>query len=188
MGDKVFLSIVSGSGVGYFYVNTEGQLILGNTGLNYEVERLYSLQIRATDAGGLEDSFEVILHVVDRNDPPYALTHELSVVENVDSGSVVGKVKVHDEDSRNQSIAYSILSGNAGGTFNINSSSGIISIVDPSLLNFESSNNRFNLNIQVQDISSNFGGSTAIKSFTTAVIDGTLRQLVHKWTAIHSPD
>ena len=28
-------SIVSGSGIGYFYVNTKGQLILGNTGLNY---------------------------------------------------------------------------------------------------------------------------------------------------------
>ena len=26
----------------------------------------------------------------------------------------------------------------------------------------------------MQDISSNFGGSTAVKSFTTAIIDGTL--------------
>ena len=174
VGDKVFFSIVSGSGIGYFYVNTEGQLILGNTGLNYEVERLYSLRIRATDTGGLKDAFDVILHVVDRNDPPYALTHELSVVEDANLGSVVGEVKVHDEDGRNQSITYSILSGNTGGAFNVNSSSGIISIVDPSLLNFESSHNRFNLNIRVQDISSNFGGSTAVKSFTTAIIDGTL--------------
>ena len=113
VGDKVFLSIVSGSGVGYFYVNTEGQLILGNTGLNYEVERLYSLQIRATDAGGLEDSFEVILHVVDRNDPPYALTHELSVVEDANLGSVVGEVKVHDEDgeSIHQHIPHLVILG-----------------------------------------------------------------------------
>ena len=63
------------------------------------MERLYLYRFALTDTRLKRYFLTVILHVVDRNDPPCALTHELSVVEDANLGSVVGEVKVHDEDS-----------------------------------------------------------------------------------------
>jgi hypothetical protein len=168
-GDTLFFTILNGNDFGQFYIDSEGRLMVGNIELNFEVESRFPLKINVIDAAGLIDTFDVIVHVTNRNDAPHIVTYELDVLENSVNGIVVGTIEVFDEDNRNQDMAYSILSGNDADAFDIDSA-GTITVANPSALNFESATTTFDLNIQVQDTSSNFGA----KSFTTANIIGTL--------------
>ena len=128
------------------------------------------MKINVIDAAGLIATFDVVVYVTNRNDAPHIVTYELDVLENSVNGIVVGTIEVFDEDNRNQDMAYGILSGNDAGAFDIDSA-GTITVATSSALNFESASTTFDLNIQVQDTSSNFGA----KSFTTADIIGTRR-------------
>jgi hypothetical protein len=66
------------------------------------------------------------------------------------------------------------VSGNDYNAFKISTNSGVISIANPSALNFESNSNIFELDIEVEDTSSNFGGTSPVQSFITSDIAGTL--------------
>lgn len=71
------------------------------------------------------------------------------VVENELVGEEVGTVIASDPDT-NQTLTYSIISGNTDNTFQINSSTGILTINNNEILNFEE-NPVFYLTVNVQD-------------------------------------
>jgi len=89
-----------------------------------------------------------------------------TIAENATNGSTVGiTASATDGDGTNNTVTYS-LTDNAGGRFTIDSTTGVVTVVDGTLLNFEIAQSH---NITVQATSSDT--STATQTFTIVVTD-----------------
>lgn len=89
--------------------------------------------------GGIDHSasytFNIAVHEI--NDPPQVNAATFSVLENSPLNYSVGSVTFSDPNS-GQTHTFAILpSGNTGGAFSINPTSGLISIAQPSEINYE---------------------------------------------------
>jgi hypothetical protein len=89
-----------------------------------------------------------------------------TVAENAANGDLVGiTASATDGDGSNNTVTYN-LTDNAGGRFTINSTTGVVSVADASLLNFETAQSH---NITVRATSSD--GSTSNQTFAITVTD-----------------
>ncbi|XP_068181904.1 protocadherin gamma-A10-like isoform X10 [Antennarius striatus] len=87
---------------GVFEVNHQnGEIRLRET-INYEKDRMFQINIRASDDGGLVDSCKVIIDVIDINDnkPDIHILSKSNVIsEDSKTGTVVTMINVEDADS-----------------------------------------------------------------------------------------
>ena len=92
--------------------------------------RIFMFDVIATDEGGLNASFSVVVEVTDVNDntPQFSqASYEGSIPENMPSGTPVLSVFADDLDSNlNGLVEYMILSSSMGNLFQINRTSGQI--------------------------------------------------------------
>ena len=127
-----------------------------------------SLTIRfaLTDGdGGRSGNYDVSAYVRGVNDAPTDLSLSANrVAENAVNGTVVGTITSTDPDS-GDTKRYS-LTDNAEGRFAINSSTGVITVANGSLLNYEAAATH-NLTVRVTDR----GGLTYDESFTIHLTD-----------------
>ncbi|KAK1343482.1 hypothetical protein QTO34_016262 [Cnephaeus nilssonii] len=104
--------------------------------LDYESQQHFHVKVRAIDRGNppLTGETLVVVGVSDINDNPPEFRqpqYEANVSELATCGHLVLKVQALDPDSRDTSrLEYLILSGNQDRQFSINSSSGIISMLN----------------------------------------------------------
>jgi len=124
-------SIESGNSSGAFAIHpTTGAITVANpTLLNFEALPVFSLTIRATDAGSLWDEGTVTIKLTDVNEAPVVQTAAFSISEVSPVGFVVGTVLADDPDA-GQVLSYAITGGNTGGAFDINGVSGQITLAD----------------------------------------------------------
>ncbi len=92
------------------------------------------------------------------NDAPKVTSQALTIPENLPKGSLVTTVQASDADA-GQSLSYSIIGGNTGGTFAINPATGKITVNDPKLLDIEQVNAPIVLTVAATD-----NGSPALTS------------------------
>ncbi|MCB9014412.1 MAG: cadherin domain-containing protein [Lentimicrobiaceae bacterium] len=83
------------------------------------------------------------------NLPPVISDQTFGIAENSQAGALVGNVIASDPDP-NQTLSFSIVSGNTNNAFSIHASSGALSVANPAALNFELTP-VFQLVIRVQD-------------------------------------
>ena len=95
------------------------------------------------------------------NDAPTAMNVSFNLSEDAGVGTVVGVAAVNEADP-GDALTYAITGGNGLGAFTIDPGTGVITVADPSVLDFET-NPVFNLTVQVQD------GSLATDTATTTV-------------------
>lgn len=89
-----------------------------------------------------------------------------SVAENAASGTVVGITAfASDADATNNGLSYS-LSDNAGGRFAIDAATGVVTVANGSLLDFETAQSH-----QIEVLATSADGSTASQTFAVAVTD-----------------
>ncbi|XP_070426535.1 protocadherin Fat 2 [Equus przewalskii] len=135
--DVSYQIVEDGSDVSKFFQ------INGSTGemstvqeLDYEAQQHFHVKVRAMDRGDppLTGETLVVVNVSDINDNPPEFRqpqYEANVSELATCGHLVLKVQALDPDSRDISrLEYLILSGNQDRHFSINSSSGIISMLN----------------------------------------------------------
>ncbi|WP_299072234.1 SO2930 family diheme c-type cytochrome [uncultured Paraglaciecola sp.] len=89
------------------------------------------------------------------------------VSENAVNGDSVGVTALAVDASANNSVSY-VLADNAGGRFAIDASSGVISVADDTMLDYETTTSH---SVEVTATSSD--GSTATESFNINVLDET---------------
>ncbi|MDB5385787.1 MAG: Cadherin domain protein, partial [Planctomycetaceae bacterium] len=169
-------SITSGNTSGAFAINAStGQLTVANqAALNPATNPTFTLQIKVADGGSpsLSATQNVTVNVSGSGTntaPSIPSGQLLTTAEARAAGSVVGTVVATDSDSSapNNTLTYSIIGGNTGNAFAINSSNGQITINTPSAVDFES-NPQFNLQIKVAD-----GGSPSLSATNTVTINVT---------------
>lgn len=144
-------SITGGNTSNTFTINaTTGVITVANgQNLNFETTTQYQLQVSVQDNLGLSSSATVTVSVTNVNESPVIQDQGFNLNENSPAGTVIGTVTATDPD-QSQQLVYSIISGNSGGTFSINSNTGVLTVANNQLLNFES-NTSFTLVVKVQD-------------------------------------
>ncbi len=147
-------TIVSGNETGVWSINPgTGILIVADrTQMNYETKKTYTLEIQVSD--GIHNSAvqTIRINLTDGNDNAPAITPGLSfsVPENVPNQTVAGTVTATDADSIGSLQSYTIVSGNNSGAWMIDSVTGLITVKNSALLDFETTPG-FTLGITVSD-------------------------------------
>ncbi len=139
--------------------------------LDYETSTSHTVTVRATDEGGLYVERTFTINLTDMNE--FAATAPVDVdavpnlvAENVATGSLVGiTASASDADATNNAITYS-LDDSAGGRFAIDPSSGVVTVADGSLLNYEAASTH---TISIRSTSAD--GSFAVQAFTVSLTD-----------------
>ena len=136
--------ITSGNTGGKFAISNEGVITLasGET-LDYDTAPTsYTLTILAEDANGSANSATVTINLTDinDNDPAFAQpTYTQAIDETLAPGASVISVPATDADGTdaNSNVRYSIISGNIGNVFEINESTGEITVAAGADFNYD---------------------------------------------------
>ena len=156
-----------------------GHLIVADaTGIDFDPPTSatsFTLTVRVDDgrpiAGTTTET--VIVEITDENDetPEIVLpTPTLSVFEDASVGTVIGTLTATDADANTTLQDWTILSGNDKGVFNIDASSGQLSIADATHLDFESTTS-YLLDLTVSD-GTNTSTITGVPIDVLNVIEG----------------
>ncbi|MGP1387510.1 MAG: cadherin domain-containing protein, partial [Thainema sp.] len=140
-----------GDGVLAFGIRPNGQLfVLDNGDLNFEVfPTTYTLTLEASDLGGLTSTETVTIEVTNVNEPPSIPAGQtFDVDENSPLDTEVGTLVGNDPDGNIAS--WQIVSGDPNGAFTI-SPTGVITVADPALLDFEAGPTSYTLQVTATD-------------------------------------
>ncbi len=152
-GQTLVYSIISGNTNNAFQINSStGALTVNNTSaLNFEVLASYSLTVKVTDngEGNLFSQATITVNLTDVNENPIISNQTFSIAENSPNGNQAGIVVASDPDA-GQTLVYSILIGNTNNAFQINASSGVLTVSNSSALNYEAITS-FSLTVKAQD-------------------------------------
>ena len=171
-GETLSFSLSDNAG-GRFTVNSStGAITVANSALlNYEAATSHNITIRITDLAGSFSEQTLAINLLDVDEFDVGPVSDAnaaanSIAENSANGSTVGiTAAASDADGSNNTITYS-LTNTAGGRFTINSSTGVVTVADGSLLNFESATS---YTITVRATSTD--GSFTDQAFTITVTD-----------------
>lgn len=147
-------TITAGNDDGVFSINTTtGELtVADNTNLDRESAASYTLSIRVDDGTNTSATETISITIDDVNDntPIITSSQSFSVDEDAANTTSLGTVVASDPDSSGSLRNWAIMAGNDDGVFAIDASSGELTVVDNSNLDFESVEN-YTLTIQVED-------------------------------------
>ncbi|KAK2725567.1 cadherin-related tumor suppressor-like [Artemia franciscana] len=130
----VYYLFVGSSNEKGFHISPETGVISVARHLDRESQSRVVLTVLAKNSGGIRgndtDEAQVVISIQDGNDPPVFLQphYEVSVYENASIGSSIVAVTAVDKDIRapNNQFSYTILHGNANGTFKIDPQTGMV--------------------------------------------------------------
>ena len=120
--------------------------------VDFESESMISIDVTSTDLGSLNTTETFILSVTDVNDVAPAITagQTFSVPEQAADGFIIGTVNATDVDSNPPFANWTIVSGNDDANFQINASTGQLTLATGANLDF-SVQNVFMLGLTVSD-------------------------------------
>ncbi|MFT3857957.1 MAG: cadherin domain-containing protein [Aquabacterium sp.] len=164
---------LSDSAGGRFAINAStGVVTVANsTLLNYEAATSHSITVLATSADGSSSSQSFTINLTDVDEFDVGAVSDgnaaaNTVAENAANGSTVGiTASASDADATTNTITYS-LTDSAGGRFAINASTGVVTVANGTLLNYESATSH---NITVRATSAD--GSISSQTFTINLSD-----------------
>ena len=170
-GQTLTFSLIGGDPEGAFQIDpVSGEITIADyMALDFYANPVYSLDVQVQDdgVGNLTNQAIITVSPIDLNQVPNISNQSFSIEENSSVGQEVGLVIAIDPDA-GQTLTYSIISGNTENTFQIGSTTGILSVANNSLLNYEE-NQTFDLTVQVQD--DGVGNLTAEATITVDIID-----------------
>ena len=146
-------SVTGGTGQGVFAVNpTTGQITVVNSSrLDFETTPTFTLQVQVTDneTPPLSASAPITIDLTNVNEKPVLAPQRFSVAENSAAATVVGTLAATDPD-RGQLLTYRVTGGTGQGVFAVNLTTGQITVLNSSRLDFETTKS-FTLQVQVTD-------------------------------------
>ena len=165
VGQSLSYSILSGNVNGAFAIDAStGQItVASSSALNFETTPSFGLQVQATD-GSLSAVATVSVSLTNVNEAPQLAATSFSLNENSANGTVVGTITGTDPDAE-QTLSYSILSGNTNGAFAIDATTGQIRVASQAALDFEATPT-FSLVVRASD-----NGSPQLSATATVTVN-----------------
>ena len=129
VGDAVSYAITAGNADGKFAIDVGTGAISVAAALDFETTGGYSLTVEAEDSTANTDTVTVTVTVTDVAEAPVfdEASYTFEVAEDAAVGDAVGTVSATDPDE-DDTLTYSITSGNAGSKFSIGSSTGEVTV------------------------------------------------------------
>jgi hypothetical protein len=184
-GPGVTWSLIGDSSHGGFDINpfTGEVVVVDGTKIDYETSpgHAYTVTAQASD-GTLTSSqtFTINVNDIDMTVPADANAAANTVTEGAAAGSTVG-VTVSAFDRNGPAPTYSLLGDSSGGGFAINTITGVVTVADPSKIDFESSPGHVYKIVVLAD-----NGSRTTQQFTIGVTDVDLSVPVDSNTAVNT--
>ncbi len=149
-GQQLFYFIESGNASGAFAldVNTGVLTVADSPPLDFETTPQFTLTIRVRDFGQASSTATVRVNLANVNEAPTLAGATFSLAENSPAGTAVGAVTGADVDG--DSLSYAIVGGNAAGAFQIDPSTGALSVANSAPLDFETTP-QFTLSVETRD-------------------------------------
>ena len=172
--DTVSYSLSDNAGGRFSIDGSTGVItVAGSSLLDYETATSHTVEVTATSTDGsssvqsftinlTDDTSEAVVGPVTDDD-----TAANTISESATNGTAVGITALASDPDATDSVSYS-LTDNAGGRFAIDSSTGVITIADSSLLDYETATSH-----TVEVTATSTDGSTSIQSFTVNLTDDT---------------
>jgi hypothetical protein len=132
-----------GTGAAIFEINagTGAITVTDNSAINYEATTSYTYTVTVSDGSITSGTETITINITDINDvtPVITASQTFSVNEDVANTTSVGTVAVGDGDiTATTYSAWTITAGNGDAIFGINGTSGEITVVDNTNLDYES--------------------------------------------------
>ncbi|MEP6433138.1 MAG: cadherin repeat domain-containing protein, partial [Lentilitoribacter sp.] len=156
---------------GYFEIVGDEIRVKDGADLDFETAPIHEISIQVTDSAGNTFTETMTIDLTDVNEYDVSSisdtdTSTNTISEGVSNGDSVGiTASATDADGTNNTITYS-LSDDAGGIFEIDASTGEVSIADASGIDYENASSH---TIEVTATSAD--GSTSMQSYTIDVTD-----------------
>ena len=175
-GDVISYSITGGADAALFSINSSTGVLSflsapdRESALDADGNQIYEIIVQASD-GLFTDTQAISITVTDVNEfnvgPVIdADSTNNAVTENALNGSTTGiTASASDADASDNTVTYS-LSDSAGGRFTIDAGTGLVTVANGSLLDFETSTSH---SITIQASSSD--GSVSTQTFTVALLN-----------------
>ncbi|MDQ3914910.1 MAG: cadherin domain-containing protein [Actinomycetota bacterium] len=149
-GDTHTFSLVSGTGdTDNSRFTVDGSALKTAETFDFETQGPFSIRVRATDAGSLQREEEFSIAVTNVNEAPVVNGATVGLAENSPNGTSVTTATLTEPDA-GQSHTWAITGGNTGGAFQINASTGEITVADTNDVDFET-NPTFGLIVKATD-------------------------------------
>ena len=145
--------IDGGNTGGAFGVNLLGQIVVVNpAAVVWDVNSSFSLVVTVTEAGipAFATTATMTISVNQQREAPIVATQVFNIAQHSLTGTVVGTVNASDRDNFSVPLSYAITGGNSTGAFAIDPVTGIITVTDPHLVDYNT-NSQFSLQITVTD-------------------------------------
>ncbi|MEM7504315.1 MAG: cadherin domain-containing protein, partial [Pseudomonadota bacterium] len=170
--DSVTYSLSDNAGGRFAIDATTGVVTVADASLlDHEAATSHTIEITATSTDGSTSTQSYAIAVNDHDEANVSAIADSdgaaggAVSENASNGDTVGITAAASDTDGSDSVTYS-LSDNAGGRFAIDANTGVVTVADASLLDFESATSH---TIEVTATSTD--GSTSTQSYTVAVSD-----------------
>jgi serralysin len=168
---QTYTYTLTDSAGGKFAINGDKLVVAG--ALNYETATSYNVTVRVTDSGN--QTYDKTFTIQVTNVSPGSVTDSNSaansVAENSANGTVVGITAATSDP--NGGVTYS-LTNNAGGRFAINATTGVVTVANGVLLDYETATSH-TITVQATDgqytVSSNY--TINVTDVAGATINGT---------------
>lgn len=158
-GQTLSYAITGGNTGNAFAINASTGVITVNNAaaVDFETNPQFVLTIKVTDNGTpvMSSTATLTINLTDVKEPATPLPATFTLPENSAVATPVGTVTVNLPPATGQTRTFAITGGNTGNAFTINASTGLISVNNPAVLNFEGSPS-FALTVSVTDT----GGTT----------------------------
>jgi len=139
--------------------------------LNYEAATKHTITVLATSADGSSSTQIYTIALDDANEFALSAISDTNanangVAENAVTGTLVGVTAfATDADGSNNAVTYS-LTNNAGGRFTIDAATGVVTVADGSMLNYEAATKH-----TITVLATSADGSSSSQGYTVSVND-----------------
>jgi Ca2+-binding RTX toxin-like protein len=163
--DNLTYSLTNDAGGRFAIDSATGVVTVANGSLlDFEAAASHDITVRATDSSGLTQDQDFTIDLADVNEAPSSIadadTAENAVVEHAANGTVVGITASGSDPDSGDTLTYS-LTDDAGGRFAIDSTTGVVTVADGSLLDYNTAPSH-SITVRATDS----GGLTADQAFT----------------------
>ena len=133
----ILYEIINWNDDGYFYLDPVTNALHANASFDREIVDLFVVRIEASDLGiprlASQVDIEICITDINDNSPVFSQSlYNISILENIPTGSIVFTVNATDLDAGNNSVLYYyIFGGNGTGVFSINHQNGSLYLESP---------------------------------------------------------
>lgn len=165
-GQSVTFRIRKGNNDGIFEIDPNGGhlSVLDPLRLDYELQTQIALSVLVSDEhprDPMESMAAITVNLNDLNEfAPVMEDQVFEIEESPDKGDLVGIILASDPEAH-QGLHFTIVSGNEGQVFALDSETGTLTVEDPAAFDFEL-NQQFVLSVHVRDIHLDSKSDTAI--------------------------